>query len=104
MKCRFAKPIRFAVRLRAQNQKRNQTLKDKMKTTRILTLAALIASTLMLPVARADEKCAAAGDIVAVASGAGTFNTLVAAVKAAGLVETLQGAGPFTVFATADRG
>jgi uncharacterized surface protein with fasciclin (FAS1) repeats len=42
------------------------------------------------------------GDIVAVASGAGTFSTLVAAVKAAGLVETLQGAGPFTVFAPND--
>ena len=42
-------------------------------------------------------------DIVGVASSAGTFNTLVAAVKAAGLVETLQGAGPFTVFAPTDE-
>ena len=42
------------------------------------------------------------GDIVAVASGAGTFGTLVAAVAAAGLVETLQGSGPFTVFAPND--
>ncbi len=42
-------------------------------------------------------------DIVAVASGAGNFNTLVAAVKAAGLVETLQGPGPFTVFAPTDE-
>ena len=42
-------------------------------------------------------------DIVAVASGAGIFNTLCAAVKAAGLVETLQGAGPFTVFAPTDE-
>lgn len=41
-------------------------------------------------------------DIVAVAAGSGQFNTLVAAVKAAGLVETLQGAGPFTVFAPTD--
>jgi uncharacterized surface protein with fasciclin (FAS1) repeats len=39
------------------------------------------------------------GDIVAVASGNADFSTLVAAVKAAGLVETLQGPGPFTVFA-----
>jgi uncharacterized surface protein with fasciclin (FAS1) repeats len=44
----------------------------------------------------------AKNDIVAVASSAGSFNTLVAAVKAAGLVETLQGAGPFTVFAPTD--
>ena len=42
---------------------------------------------------------AEAGDIVAVAAGNPDFSTLVAAVKAAGLVETLQGAGPFTVFA-----
>lgn len=42
------------------------------------------------------------GDIVAVASSAGSFKTLVAAVKAAGLVETLQGKGPFTVFAPTD--
>lgn len=42
-----------------------------------------------------------ARDIVAVASGAG-FNTLVAAVKAAGLVEALRANGPFTVFAPTD--
>lgn len=42
------------------------------------------------------------GDIVAVAKSAGSFGTLLAAVKAAGLVETLQGAGPFTVFAPND--
>lgn len=45
---------------------------------------------------------ASAQDIVAVASSAGTFNTLLAAVKAAGLVETLQGDGPYTVFAPTD--
>ena len=45
---------------------------------------------------------AVAGDIVAVASGTEGFSTLVAAVTAAGLVETLQGAGPFTVFAPND--
>lgn len=45
---------------------------------------------------------AVAGDIVAVASGTEGFTTLVAALKAAGLVETLQGAGPFTVFAPND--
>ena len=42
---------------------------------------------------------AADGDIVAIASGNPDFSTLVTAVKAAGLVETLQGEGPFTVFA-----
>jgi uncharacterized surface protein with fasciclin (FAS1) repeats len=41
-------------------------------------------------------------DIVAVASATEGFATLVAAVAAAGLVETLQGEGPFTVFAPTD--
>lgn len=41
-------------------------------------------------------------DIVDTAVGAGTFNTLVAAVTAAGLVDTLKGEGPFTVFAPTD--
>lgn len=42
-------------------------------------------------------------DIVDTAVSAGSFNTLVAAVKAAGLVETLKGEGPFTVFAPTDE-
>ena len=44
----------------------------------------------------------APGDIVDVAAGAGSFNTLVAAVKAAGLVDALKGDGPLTVFAPTD--
>ena len=73
-----------------------------MRTIRILTLTALVATSSFLGVAHAEpnEK---AKDIVAVASGNGSFNTLVAAVKAAGLVETLQGPGPFTVFAPTDE-
>jgi len=50
------------------------------------------------PVHAAAEK-----DIVDTAVGAGSFKTLVAAVKAAGLVETLKGKGPFTVFAPTDE-
>jgi uncharacterized surface protein with fasciclin (FAS1) repeats len=45
----------------------------------------------------------APGTIVEVAVGNKSFSTLVAAVKAAGLVETLSGAGPFTVFAPTDE-
>jgi uncharacterized surface protein with fasciclin (FAS1) repeats len=45
------------------------------------------------------EEVVADGDIVAVAVGNPDFATLVAALTAAGLVETLQGEGPFTVFA-----
>jgi uncharacterized surface protein with fasciclin (FAS1) repeats len=73
-----------------------------MKTLRILTLSAIVATSSFLGVAHAqsNEK---SKDIVAVAASNGSFNTLVAAVKAAGLVETLQGPGPFTVFAPTDE-
>jgi uncharacterized surface protein with fasciclin (FAS1) repeats len=65
----------------------------------MLASAALVvvAVSISLP-ARAD----APGTIVDVASGAGTFKTLVAALKAAGLADTLSGKGPFTVFAPTD--
>ena len=49
------------------------------------------------------EQTTAHSDIVDVAIGAGSFNTLVAAVQAAGLVETLKSPGPFTVFAPTDE-
>jgi uncharacterized surface protein with fasciclin (FAS1) repeats len=51
-----------------------------------------------------DDPVAAeqSGTIVEVAANAGTFTTLVAAVQAAGLVNTLNGPGPFTVFAPTD--
>ncbi len=42
-------------------------------------------------------------DIVDTAVGAGTFKTLAAALSAAGLVDTLKGKGPFTVFAPTDE-
>jgi uncharacterized surface protein with fasciclin (FAS1) repeats len=66
---------------------------------RMLAAAAAAAVVLSLSVpARAD----APGTIVEVAVGAGSFKTLVAAVKAAGLAEALSGPGPFTVFAPTD--
>lgn len=55
------------------------------------------------PQASTPAKMSAAPDIVAVAAGAGQFNTLVAALKAADLVATLQSPGPFTVFAPTDE-
>jgi uncharacterized surface protein with fasciclin (FAS1) repeats len=55
-----------------------------------------------LAVATALPALAHAADIVDTAVSAGQFNTLVAAVKAAGLVDTLKGTGPFTVFAPTD--
>jgi uncharacterized surface protein with fasciclin (FAS1) repeats len=57
--------------------------------------AALVATLLAPTLARA-------ADIVDTAVAAGSFNTLVTAVKAAGLVKTLKGKGPYTVFAPND--
>ena len=83
-----------------------------MKTNRILTVAAIAAAVTLTSSLLAGEcsaskdasaaTCTAGKDLVAVAAGADNFKTLVAAVKAAGLVETLQGKGPFTVFAPTD--
>lgn len=76
-----------------------------MKHSLIAQATAALAAVIIVTSAQASS-CSSgkeAKDIVAVASGAGTFNTLVAAVKAAGLVDTLQGSGPFTVFAPTDE-
>jgi len=50
-----------------------------------------------------EDKVKHMPDIVDIAVGAGSFETLVTAVKAAGLVETLKSPGPFTVFAPTDE-
>ena len=62
--------------------------------------AGAVALAMSISAATATGKKA---DIVQTAVDAGSFNALVSAVKAAGLVETLQGAGPFTVFAPTDE-
>ncbi|GMB79359.1 fasciclin domain-containing protein [Shinella zoogloeoides] len=59
-----------------------------------------VASTLALSV---GAYSAYAADILDTAKANGQFKTLVAAVTAAGLVDTLKGAGPFTVFAPTDE-
>ncbi|PPD28476.1 MAG: Nex18 symbiotically induced protein [Hyphomicrobium sp.] len=59
----------------------------------------VLIAMLALPVNTANAETK---DIVDVAAGNGKFTTLVAAVKAAGLLETLKGKGPFTVFAPTD--
>jgi uncharacterized surface protein with fasciclin (FAS1) repeats len=58
--------------------------------------------TTQAPVTTTTSAPAQVGTIVDVATEAGSFGTLLTAVEAAGLVETLQGAGPFTVFAPTD--
>jgi uncharacterized surface protein with fasciclin (FAS1) repeats len=52
--------------------------------------------------AQSEPAPRASGNIIDVATRAGQFSTLVAAINAAGLAETLNGAGPFTVFAPTD--
>ncbi|MEX1215171.1 fasciclin domain-containing protein [Saccharospirillum sp.] len=61
-----------------------------------------LASIIFAATAFADGHMASEKDIVETAVESDDFNTLVAAVQAAGLVETLQGDGPFTVFAPND--
>ncbi len=58
----------------------------------------VLALSLPLAAARAETK-----DIVDVAADNGSFNTLVTAIKAADLVDTLKGDGPVTVFAPTDE-
>lgn len=69
-----------------------------LKSFTAAAAALALATVAITPAYAADAK----GDIVAVASGAGQFKTLLAAATAAGLVPTLQSAGPFTVFAPTD--
>lgn len=68
-----------------------------MKT--LLTFALAFASVLSVSSVNAQDKPTKEQTIVEVAVGNKDFSTLVAALKAAGLVETLSGKGPFTVFA-----
>ena len=80
-----------------------------MKRTLLLSFAAMAlvvsacsaaASPSAAPASRAPA--AAAGDIVETATAAGSFKTLLTAATAAGLVETLKGEGPLTLFAPTD--
>jgi uncharacterized surface protein with fasciclin (FAS1) repeats len=70
---------------------------------RFMTAAALMGAILLAPRAvQAQGMAMADKDIVETAVAAGTFNTLARALTVAGLVETLKGPGPFTVFAPTD--
>jgi uncharacterized surface protein with fasciclin (FAS1) repeats len=77
----------------------------KMPVVKTLLLSAFLALGLSAGCATESGAVAATSgqaDIVDTAVAAGSFKTLVTAVKAAGLVETLKGPGPFTVFAPTD--
>ena len=77
-----------------------------MRKTNVLLSSVLVAALvfgLSLQAQAANTATAKTADIVDTAIAAGSFNTLVTAVKAAGLVDTLKGPGPFTVFAPTDE-
>jgi uncharacterized surface protein with fasciclin (FAS1) repeats len=77
----------------------NQTSGEK----NMRAIRKLLAATAIVGAGFLASTQAYAADIVDTAIAAGNFKTLVAAVQAAGLVETLKGAGPFTVFAPTDE-
>lgn len=69
---------------------------------RLETVAAAFVAIFAISLSALPAKAANDKDIVDTAASAGQFNTLVTAVKEAGLVETLKGKGPYTVFAPTD--
>ena len=68
-----------------------------------VTSIAAVALVLSLSLGAYARPKAASQDIVDTAVAAGSFKTLAAALQAAGLVDTLKGKGPFTVFAPTDE-
>jgi uncharacterized surface protein with fasciclin (FAS1) repeats len=70
-------------------------------SSKLVKLASIAATTIGLAVGSSNAH-AADKDIVDTAVAAGQFNTLVTALNAAGLIDTLKGSGPFTVFAPTD--
>jgi uncharacterized surface protein with fasciclin (FAS1) repeats len=73
----------------------------KSRVTGIASLAAVVVAVVGLAIGSTYSR-ATSQDIVDTAVGAGQFKTLAAALKAADLVGTLKGDGPFTVFAPTD--
>jgi uncharacterized surface protein with fasciclin (FAS1) repeats len=70
---------------------------------KVILTSILLAGIAFVSPTTAAEKKAPKKDIVDTAVAAGSFKTLAAALGAAGLVETLKGKGPFTVFAPTDE-
>jgi uncharacterized surface protein with fasciclin (FAS1) repeats len=72
-------------------------MKLNAKVGALMSAVILMAATIVTPAQMGHQ------DIVETAVAAGSFKTLAAALEAAGLIETLKGAGPFTVFAPTDE-
>ena len=73
------------------------------RSVRFASLATAAGLVLSLAIGAYARPKAASEDIVDTAVAAGSFKTLAAALQAAGLVDTLKGKGPFTVFAPTDE-
>jgi len=83
-----------------RNQNNNyHYIQTKMKIALLSIVALLTTGVITTALAEKPAKAAAESTVVEIAAGNKDFSTLVAAVKAAGLAETLSGNGPFTVFA-----
>lgn len=78
-------------------------MKKTLKNLTKLAAFGVLSVSAAVGVSGVSASAATGKDIVDTAASAGSFNTLVAAVKAAGLEGTLRGAGPFTVFAPTDE-
>ena len=74
-----------------------------MKAITFTLMASMILLSMVAGAAQDSHSKQSDQDIVDVAVANGNFNTLAAALKAAGLVEVLKGEGPFTVFAPTDE-
>ena len=74
----------------------SQSIRMKMRKLFTLAIASFLVTTTAFSMSHKKQ------DIVDVASKAGSFNTLIAAAKAAGLIDALKGDGPLTVFAPTD--
>ena len=83
---------------------KNETSRGRYSILAALLLALVSGSgpAAAIPPASQKNPAPSSKDIVSTAIAAGPFKTLVAALEAAGLVDTLKGAGPFTVFAPTD--
>jgi len=94
---------KHALVLRVVQPNSNYTDYVTMVTFANATAPVATAPVAAAPTATVAAPTAALSDIVDTAVAAGSFKTLVAAVQAAGLVDTLKGTGPYTVFAPTDE-
>jgi uncharacterized surface protein with fasciclin (FAS1) repeats len=87
---------------KCKRRKKMTGIKKQKSAARLVAAVVVMASLLSLN-AVAGPKAAPTKDLVDTAVAAGSFKTLAAALQAAGLIDTLKGPGPFTVFAPTDE-